>query len=430
MPLKLIKFEPKLARVILIAAAILCIAATWFFIRWNFAGAVASRLDPRLPESKLVIDWLIDVGPSDPQTHYAAASIYEKTFDPGDLTRSRSEYELATALSPYNYVMWINLGRSRSLNGDTAGAETAYERALTLAPNYAAVQWAYGNFLVRQDRTDEGFALVAKAAAANPDYSRTAVITALQIFDGDLGEIRRALGDNDITNAALAIALAGQNRFDESYDAWSKLASEKKTGEFKKLGETLAGQMAAAKKFQIAARVTADLQTNEADKPLIGQIVNGGFENGIKLRGAGIFEWQIAEGGEPQIGLSDTQKRSGKYGLFILFNSFESAAFRTVSQTVAVVPGAGYEFEGFYRSDLKTTATLKWEIADAATNATIASTPPMSLAGDWTTLKVKFTVPAGGDGVVIRLAREGCNGPACRITGKLSVDDFSITRQE
>ena len=415
---------------ILIAAAILCVAATWFFIRWNFANAVASRLDPRLPESKLVIDWLLDVGPSDPQTHYAAASIYEKTFDPGDLTRSLSEYELATALSPYNYVMWINLAKSRSLNGDAVGAEAAYARALKLAPNYAAVQWAYGNFLVRDGRADDGFAMVAKAAASNPEYSRTAIITALQIFDGDIVQVRGALGDTDITNAALTMALAGQNRFDESYDAWSKLSPEKKLDEFKKLGESLAARMAEAKKFQIAARIAAYLQPNDADKPVVGQIANGGFENGVKLRGAGLFEWQIAEGAEPQIGLSESQKRSGKYGLSIVFNSFESAGFRPISQTVAVVPGAEYEFEGFYRSDLKTTATLKWEIADAATTATIASTPPMALAGDWTTLKVKFTVPAGGDGVIIRLAREGCNGPACRITGKLSFDDFSISRQE
>ncbi len=415
---------------ILIAAAILCVAATWFFIRWNFANAVASRLDPRLPESKLVIDWLLDVGPSDPQTHYAAASIYEKTFDPGDLTRSLSEYELATALSPYNYVMWLNLGKSRSLNGDAVGAEAAYARALKLAPNYAAVQWAYGNFFVRDGRADEGFAMVAKAAASNPEYSRTAIITALQIFDGDIVQVRDALGDTDTTNAALTTALVGQNRFDESYDAWSKLSPEKKLDEFKKLGESLAARMAEAKKFQIAARIAAYLQPNDADKPVVGQIANGGFENGVKLRGAGLFEWQIAEGAEPQIGLSESQKRTGKYGLSILFNSFESAGFRPISQTVAVVPGAEYEFEGFYRSDLKTTATLKWEIADAATTATIASTPPMALAGDWTTLKVKFTVPAGGDGVIIRLAREGCNGPACRITGKLSFDDFSISRQE
>ncbi len=426
MSLKLVKLDPKLARMFLIAAAILCIAATWFFMRWNFANAIASRLDLKRPESKQVVDWLIGLGPSDPQTHYAAASLYEKTFDPGDLSRSLSEYELAAALSPNNYLMWINLGKARNLSGDAEGSAMAYKRALDLAPNYAVVQWAYGNLLIRQGETSEGFKLVSKAAASNPDYARNAVTTALQIFDSDIAQVRLALGEGETTNAALAATLASQERFDEAVDSWSKLPADGKIIKYKQLGETLAGQLMDAKKFQLAAIVISDLQVNNAEKPVIGQVANGGFEQGIKLRGAGVFDWQIAEGVEPQIGLSNAQKRSGEYGLLIVFNSFETSAFRTISQTVAVVPGTEYEFEGFYRSDLKTTASMKIEIADAATAGTIASTPPLPLAGDWTTMKVRFTVPLGGDGIIIRLAREGCAGPACRITGRLSFDDFSI----
>ena len=428
MSLKILKFEPKLARLLLIVAALLCVSATWFSIKWNFANAVSSRIDTKLPESKIVADWLTEVAPSDPQTHFTAALLLEKTFDTDDLTRALKEYELTAALSPYNYVMWLNLGKARSQNGDADGAEMAYRRALELAPNYSAVQWVYGNSLLRQGETEEGFALIAKSAASSPDYSRTAVATALEIFDGDPIQVRRVLGDNDVTNAALVTALAGGQRFDEALEAWSKIGAEDELDKFNKLGETLAGQVAEAKKYQMAARIAADIRATVAEKPVVGQVANGGFENGVKLRNAGLFEWRIAEGGEPQIGLSEGQKRSGKYSLFMLFNSFETAGFRAVSQTVAVVPGAEYEFEVFYRSDLKTSATLKWEIADAATTAPIASTPPMAPAGDWTSLKVKFTVPPGGDGVVIRLAREGCTGLTCPMTGKVAFDDFSMRR--
>ncbi|MEO6654905.1 MAG: tetratricopeptide repeat protein [Pyrinomonadaceae bacterium] len=428
MSLKILKFEPKRARVFLIIVALICIVATWFIIKWNFANAVSSRIDVTLPESKLVVDWLTGVAPSDPQTHYTSALLLEKTFDSNDLARSLREYELTTALSPHNYVMWLNLGKARSQNGDPDGAAVAYQRALELAPNYAAVQWVYGNSLLRQGEMDEGFALIARSAASSADFSRTAVATALQIFDGDLIQVRRVLGDNDVTNAALVTALPGSQRFNEAVEAWSKLGAEDKTDKFSKLGETLAGQLAEAKKYQLAARLAADSRGGEAEKPVVGQVSNGGFENGVKLRNAGLFEWHIAEGGEPQIGLSEAQKRSGNYALFMLFNSFDSASFRVVSQTVAVDPGAEYEFEVFYRSDLKTSAVLKWEIADAATTAPIASTPPMATAGDWTSLKVKFIVPRGGDGVLIRLVREGCTGVTCPMTGKAVFDDFSLRR--
>ena len=412
----------------MIIAAILCIAAAWFFIKWNFANAISSRIDTTLPESKLVADWLTEMAPSDPQTHYTSALLLEKTFDPDDLTRSLREYELTAALSPNNYVMWLNLGKARSQNGDAEGAEVAYRRALELAPNYSTIQWVYGNSLLRQGDTDEGFALIARSAASSPDYSRTAVATALQYFNGDLAQVRRVLGDDEVTNAALVTALAGGQRFDEALEAWSKLDAEDKLDKFNKLGETLAGQMAEARKYQLAAQVAADIRAIDAEKPVVGQVGNGGFENGVKLRYADLFEWQIAEGGEPQIGLSEAQKRSGNYALFMVFNAFDTASFRGVSQIVPVVPGAEYEYQLFYRSDLKTSAILKWEIADAATTAPIASTPPMALSADWTSLKAKFIVPSGGDGVVIRLVREGCTGLTCPMTGKAAFDDFSMRR--
>src|SRR5687767_4978530 len=143
----------------MIAAAIFCVLLLWFFIRWNFASAVAWRVDPAAAESKQIVGWLTDLAPADPQAHITAGRVLEKTFDSADLTSAVAEYEKAVELSPHNYLIWLDLGRTKSMNGDTAGAHSAYEQAHHLAPNYAAVQWVYGNSLVRQGSTDEGFAL-------------------------------------------------------------------------------------------------------------------------------------------------------------------------------------------------------------------------------------------------------------------------------
>lgn len=408
----------------MIALLLICVVLLWFFVRWHFANAVASKIDVRRPESKLVIDTLIGFAPTDPQTHYAAAAVLEKTFDPGDLERSLIEYEKAAALSPNNFQMWINLGRARNLVGDVAGAEVALKRALELAPNYSAVQWAFGNFLIRQGRTDEGFALAAQAAERNADLAGSAVSIALQIFEGDVAQVRQMLGEGALLNAALATSLASEERFDDAVESWSRLPANAKTGEFQKLGEKLFDQLTAAKKYQLAVRVFRDLEPES--RPEVGIISNGGFEDGVKRRGARVFEWQIGDGAEPQIGLSESQKRSGKFGLFIVFNSFEASQFRSFAQTIAVVPGAEYQFEGFYRSDVKSTAVLKLEVADPATGNLIAATPPLALAGDWATINLRFTVPAGSDGVTIRLARENCSGASCRMAGRLSFDDLSL----
>ncbi len=425
MSLKIIKCKPRLARILLIAAAILCVAAAWFFIKWNFANVVASRLDIKKVELKPVADWLIEMAPSDPQTHFSAARLFEKTFDAQDLARSLNEYEMAVALGPNDFMTWVDLGKARNLNGDADGALAAYKHALELAPNYAAVQWIYGNTLIRNGETDAGFPLIAKAAASNSDYAQPAALTALQIFEGDIDAVRRGLGDTDVTNTALATVLAGQGHFDDAFNAWSKLSAfdSPKT---KRVGETLIEKFAAAKRFRLAARVTAAVSSIEAEKPVIGQIANGGFENGVKMRNAGLFEWLIAEGAQPEIGLSEGQTRDGKYCLLLMFRTFETAAFRTVSQTAAVVPGAEYEFEVYYRSDVKTSASLKWEIVDAMTTVPLAGMPPMTPADEWSSLNIRFKVPADSDGIIVRLVREGCSGPSCPVNGSLWLDNISI----
>ena len=423
--LKVIKFEPRIARILLIAAVILCVIGAWFFIKWNFANVVASRLDVKRVELKPVADWLIAMAPSDPQTHFSAARLFEKTFDAGDLQRSLSEYEMAAALSPENFMRWVDLGKARNLNGDVEGALAAYARAHDLAPNYASVQWVYGNALIRQGDADAGFPLIANAAASNPDYAQPAALTALQIFDGDVEKVLRGLGDADATNAALAGVLALQGHFDRAYFAWSKL-STLDSAKSKQLGATLIEKFTAAKQFQLAAKVAAGLRP--ADKLVIEQVSNGGFENGVKLRDAGLFEWQIAEGTQPEIGLSEGGAHDGKYALSIMFRTFETAAFRSISQTVAVAPGSEYEFSAYYRSDVKTAASLKWEIANAMTTLPLARTSPMVPSDDWTLLNVRFRVPADSDGIIIRLVREGCAGPSCPVNGNLSIDDISIRR--
>jgi len=428
LPLKIVKTRSWLAAVLLTAAALLCLTAAWFFIKWNFINVAAANLDPSRPESMLVVDWLTQVSPNDPQTHFAAASLFEKTFETDDLTRSLREYEMAAALSPHNYVMWLNLGKARSLNGDAEGAEAAYARALELAPNYSSVQWVYGNLLIREGKSDEGFALLSKAAVLNQAYARTAVATALQMTDGDVVQARRMMGDSDITNVTLATSLAALKRDDEAFDSWSRLTAADKADNFGEQGQALVGEFAAAKRFQLAARVEADLQTSDAAKPAVGQVVNGGFETAVKLKDTNLFDWKIDDGLEPQIGLTEAQKHSGNSSLWIAFDSFKASGFRAVSQTVAVVPATSYELEIFYRSDIKSAATLKWEVADAATGKAIASTAPMVPTADWTPIKAGFSVPADVDGVIIRLVREGCIGSSCRMSGKIFFDDISIRR--
>ncbi len=258
-------------------------------------------------------------------------------------------------------------------------------------------------------------------------FRNPTIITALEIFDGDLAQVKQNVGDSKEINSALAVFFAAQKRFDEALKAWDVLPAEEKKTTFKETGEQLYRELLAAKKYRDALMIRSQIGGSETEQAVVGQIVNSGFEREVKPRDAGVFEWQIADGAKPQIGLDDVQKHSGNRSLVVIFNSPDGKDFRGISQIVALEAGKTYRFETFYKSELKTSATLVWEIVDAADGKVLATTGTVSPNADWTSLKAEFAA-ANTEAVTLRMAREACKSPVCPISGRVWFDDFSIVK--
>jgi tetratricopeptide (TPR) repeat protein len=419
---KSIKIETLAARAALLAAGLVFLICASYFARWFFAASIAANTDLRE-----VADFAIGLAPSDPQAHYTSAVLTGRIFAPEDLAKSLTEYEQAVALAPNDFRLWLALGRARERVGNAAGAELALRKALELTPNYSQVRWTLGNILLRQGKTSEGFAEIRNAAQSDRTFVNPAIVTAWQIFDGNLAQVKQYVGDSQETNFALAIFLAKQKRFDEAIEIWNALPAEEKKTTFKETGEQLYTEMLSAKKYLNALRIRSQISGQEAAQIVTGQIVNGGFEEQVNTKDVGVFEWQIADGFKPQIGFDDMQKRSGNRSLVIIFNSPDGKDFRQISQTVAVEAGKNYRFETFYKSELKTPAALDWEIVDATDGKVLATTGTTSPSADWTSLKTEFTT-ANTEAVTLRLAREVCKSTVCPIWGKIWFDDFSINQ--
>jgi thioredoxin-like negative regulator of GroEL len=412
-----IKIDAAWKTAVLIITAIALIPCAWLVMRWCMAGSAVGRA----ADADLAL-YLAQLAPDDPQTHHAAAVQLEKSFDPTDVAKALREFEITAALAPDNYQFWLDLGRARERSGDTEAAEAALRRALALAPNYSRVQWALGNALLRQGRIDEAFAEIRKAVAGDSTFAGPATTAAWQFFDGDLARIRSAMGASSQFDASLAALLAREKRFDEAMGVWRELSTEEKKTTLKDVGTTMLGQLVAAKRFREAASVSSEVN---GSSERVGQVTNGGFESAVKPEGAGIFEWQIGAGLQPQIVLNNTQKHGGNNSLLLVFNATDAKDFRAVSQLVALEPGRTYELELFYRSDLKTSAVFKWEVLDATGGSSIATTGLITSKAEWSPLSARFTVPANSDAVIIRLVREGC-GQVCAVGGSLWFDDVTV----
>lgn len=371
-----------------------------------------------------VADLAVDLAPSDPQTHYAAAVLYDRTFLADDQFRSLQEYETALALSPHNYLLWIEYGKALSRAGDVERAVMALRRARELAPNYASVAWALGNTLVRQGNEAEGFSEIGRAVESDAGYAAPAMAFEYQYFNGEIDRLRPLAESSPAAAAALTGLLAKDKRLDDAAAVWKTIERPAETDVVAAAGRSLVAELAAAKRYRLAFEVDRAL-TDRASAP--GEVRDGGFESGIKLEKAGVFDWQFSAGVQPQPLQSTAQPHGGNMSLVLRFGSNDGSSLRELSQVVTVSAGSRYTLRGFYRSDLKTSSQLVWQVDTGGQTVEI---PLAASAADWTEFNGTFIAPAGSDGAEIRLKVKSCGSSICPINGSLWLDDIALVKAE
>ena len=93
-----------------------------------------------------------------------------------------------------------------------------------------------------------------------------------------------------------------------------------------------------------------------------------------------------------------------------------------------MAPGGAYRFEAFYRSDVKTSAKIRWQVT-APDGRPLAATDAVAPSAEFAALSCDFVVPTDVDGVNITLVRDACTGP-CSVAGNLWLDDISVRARQ
>lgn len=399
---------------------VVLLAISYFCAKWGFANTLAHTA-PTIDLTK----YARDLSPNDGQTHLSYARDLEQSFDMEAFAASLKEYEAAAALSPNNFNFWIYLGQARERDGDRKGAENAFRRALTLAPNYARTNWALGNNLVRQGTNDEGFSLIRKAVASDATYAGPAISAALLVFDGNIDRSVEAVGAGPTTFAEASKYLVAQKNFNEAAEVWKRIPVADARGSLREVGTQVMNKLIEGKQFRLATLVAASIAEDDARSPKIGEVSNGGFELGADDKG--YFDWKIGAGAYPQIALTDSRVKEGKYCIFMQFGAGGDQAFRPISKTIAVEPGGKYRLTLSYRNGLNTRAVIKWGVSDVD-GKLIVATEPLVHGSEWADASAVFTVPADQDAIVIKTIRENC-AAACTISGNIFFDDVRLIRE-
>jgi tetratricopeptide (TPR) repeat protein len=247
--LKAIRFKSLPVRLVCILFAVV---VTYFSVKvflWCFASSASINASV-----KEVGDLLVSISPADPQTHFARAAVYEKTFETDDLEIALHEYETAAALAPNNYLLWLSLGSTYGRVGDNVRAEAAFRRAKELAPNYSQVNWALGNFLLREGNDDEGYAELRKAVSGDPKYAASAASTALQFSDDDFDLAHSRLAGISSFEVAFSLLLADQKELNKALEVWNRIEPQAKDDKYLEAYSRLRSLLIDQKRFTDAIR--------------------------------------------------------------------------------------------------------------------------------------------------------------------------------
>jgi len=94
-------------------------------------------------------------------------------FLQNDFKGAEAAFINATEADPNNFDGWVNIGRVRTQEGDTAGAFKALDKALSLKPNLARANYFYARDLKEEGRYDEA---IAKLQSVLQQYPRDRVV--------------------------------------------------------------------------------------------------------------------------------------------------------------------------------------------------------------------------------------------------------------
>src|SRR5258708_22422267 len=94
-------------------------------------------------------------------------------FLQNDFKGAEAAFIKATQADPNNFDGWVNIGRVRTKEGDTAGAFTVLDKALSLKPNLARANYFYARDLKEEGKYDEA---IAKLQSVLQQYPRDRVV--------------------------------------------------------------------------------------------------------------------------------------------------------------------------------------------------------------------------------------------------------------
>lgn len=410
----------------LAAAVIFVLVFAWFAVRWQLGNMLANLTTTNDPNAKEIAALAVNLAPSDPLANWLVASTKKDTFTADVISDTAKSFETVVRLSPYDFQLWVELGRAREQAEEFDLAEKAYLRALEVAPNYTYPHWQLGNFYLRRNRGDEAFAELKKAAENNSIYRDQVFSIAWDYYEKDTARLEQIAGDSSSVRASLARFYASKERAEDSLRIWNSLSEDDRKANTA-IAKVIAQAFYEKRIFRQAQEFVRGLGIEPDTK--LATIQNGSFEKPIEDIKDTYFGWKVSQLEKFEVKLDPTQKHEGSRSLRVSINGYAEPTLYNIYQYITVEPSANYRLTFWLRTEnLKSGGPPALEVYNANDDKNIVTSETYPTGtNDWQMVKLEFAAPSNAEAVGIRTVRASC-GNVCPIFGTIWYDDFKLER--
>jgi tetratricopeptide (TPR) repeat protein len=425
----LIAFDSKTTkwRVALIGTVGFTLLVLWFAVSRQLGSMLAELTLPGSPEAAQAADLAVSLAPADPVARWLQSAVEINSPSPNYVELVMTSLEDAVRLSPSDYRWRIELARAYEQVDNTELAESEFRRAVDLAPTYAFPHWHLGNFYLRQDRADEAFAELRKAAENNHEYREQVFSLAWDYFDKDPAKVEELAARTPDSLARLALFLAARGKAADSLRVWDQLSETDKAAN-PEVAKNIAQGLLIQHFFPEALEFSRQLGLDADAQP--AAVTNAGFERLIGAQSDARFDWQVNRN-ESKLDVSsdNSVKHGGGRSLRLSFRNYTKPDLYNIYQTIVVEPNRSYRLSFWLRTEnLKSAGTPLLQVINANEDKAIGASKSFKAGtNEWQEYNVDIRTPENCNAITIRTARLACD--QCPIAGTLWYDDFDLRQQ-
>lgn len=361
----------------------------------------------------------IEYQPDDPDVYENCGKLF---IEDGKFVEAARAFEQAISLREDDFQLWLELGNSRSRLKDFATAQTAYMKAITLAPSYSRPLAEMGEMLLNAGQRSRGFQFLTRAAELDNKRYPELMRMASAEFSDDPSSIEVALNPRDVKGKIIVTRYLIERRLVtanvRNFLSGNELSRSEKNDFIKQLLEQQ--DIATAHLVWTSGLGQTTFDSNQP-------VYDGGFEYLNTDENVG-FGWQIDNNVvTTSVDADNKEMHSGSGALQVKFAGNVDFNRSIVSQILKLNPHHKYRLKFFVLSrDLVSAGLPSIFIREERSERTLGQSSSIrSTDGKWMEGNVSFEtsdIPF----VRLDLRRTDCFTSPCPIFGEILLDDFSI----